>query len=112
MLNWAEMAGKIEKKVELIGAAQAYSLLQPTATGTAAMHSRTKAQRQFWSPTELAEILGTHRTTVFRWVRSGNLPKPIYLTPDRPVFSKTEVEAWLAGRARMPIANRRKASSS
>jgi len=76
------------------------------------MHPSTKAQRQFWSPTELAEILGTHRTTVFRWVRSGNLPKPIYLTPDRPVFSKAEVEAWLAGRSRMPIANHRKGTPS
>jgi excisionase family DNA binding protein len=68
------------------------------------MHPKSQAQRQFWSPSELAEILGTHRTTVFRWVKSGILPRPIYLTRDRPVFSRAEIDAWLAERTRTPIA--------
>ena len=68
------------------------------------MHRRTRAHRQFWSPKELAEVLGIHRTTVFRWVRSGVLPKPIYLTQDRPVFCRAEIDAWLAERARTSTA--------
>ena len=63
------------------------------------MRVRSGAQRQFWSVNEVAEILGVHRTTVFRWVKAKVLPKPIYLTPDRPVFSRVEIDAWIAERA-------------
>ena len=63
------------------------------------MHVRSGAQRQFWSVKEVAVILGAHRTTVSRWVKAKILPKPIYLTPGRPVFSRAEIDAWLAERA-------------
>ncbi len=62
------------------------------------MHLRTQPQRQFWSPSEVAHILGTHRTTVFRWARTGLLPRPVYLTPTKPVFCRAEIDAWLAER--------------
>ncbi len=63
------------------------------------MHLRTQPQRQFWSPSEVAHMLGTHRTTVFRWARAGVLPRPVYLTPHKPVFRRAEIDAWLAERA-------------
>ena len=63
------------------------------------MHVQSSAQRQFWSVNEVAQILGTHRTTVHRWVKAEILPKPIYLAPGRPVFSRAEIDAWLAERA-------------
>jgi predicted DNA-binding transcriptional regulator AlpA len=59
---------------------------------------RTGARPQFWSVGEVAEILGVHRTTVFRWVKAKILPEPIYLTPDRPAFSRAEIDAWIAER--------------
>ena len=62
------------------------------------MHLRTQPQRQFWSPSEVAHMLGTHRTTVFRWARAGVLPRPVYLTPTKPVFRRAEIDAWLAER--------------
>lgn len=63
------------------------------------MYLRTQPKRQFWSASEVAHMLGTHRTTVFRWARDGLLPRPIYLTPTKPVFLRAEIEAWLAERA-------------
>jgi len=63
------------------------------------MYLRTQPERQFWSPSEVAHMLGTHRTTVFRWARAGLLPRPIYLTPHKPVFRRAEIAAWLAERA-------------
>jgi predicted DNA-binding transcriptional regulator AlpA len=62
------------------------------------MHLR-QPQRQFRSPSEVAHILGTHRATVFRWARAGVLPRPVYLTPHKPVFRRAEIDAWLAERA-------------
>ena len=63
------------------------------------MHPNAEILHKFYRPCEVAEILGTHRTTVFRWARSGVLPKLIYLTPKRAVFVRSEIEAWLADRA-------------
>jgi excisionase family DNA binding protein len=63
------------------------------------MQSRPPSLRQFWSPSEVAEILGTHRTTVYRWAKSGVLPPLVYLTPSRAVFRRAEIDAWLADRA-------------
>jgi excisionase family DNA binding protein len=63
------------------------------------MQSRPPSLRQFWRPSEVAEILGTHRTTVYRWAKSGVLPPLVYLTPARAVFRRAEIDAWLAERA-------------
>ena len=63
------------------------------------MRVHSQARQQVWSIGELAQILGKHRTTVTRWVNKGALPKPIYLTPERPVFFRDEIDAWLAERA-------------
>lgn len=62
------------------------------------MQSRPPSLRQFWRPSEVAEILGTHRTTVYRWAKSGILPPPVYLTPTKAVFRCAEIDAWLADR--------------
>jgi excisionase family DNA binding protein len=48
------------------------------------------------SPTEVAELLGVHRASVYRRINSGELPA-IRLGEDGPLRIRSdELEAWLA----------------
>jgi predicted DNA-binding transcriptional regulator AlpA len=73
------------------------------------MQAAPRAPRQYWNQSELADILGKHRTTIFRWVKAGVLPRPIYLTSTQPVFRRAEIEAWLEERASSRAPNERAA---
>lgn len=57
-----------------------------------------QVETRFCDYTEFAELLGVHKATVFRWVRAGVLPAPIYLTRTKPAFVRAEVEAFIAER--------------
>ena len=39
--------------------------------------------------------LGISGTTLFRWVRAGNFPKPIRLGPNTVGWLEADVDAWL-----------------
>ena len=55
--------------------------------------------RKYIRPQELATMLAVHRTTLWRWVRDGHLPRPVQLGPNTVAWDLTEIEAWLAARA-------------
>lgn len=51
---------------------------------------------EYWSKKKLRQILAdVSDATIFRWVRSGRLPKPRQIGPGRVAFLRHEVEAAL-----------------
>jgi prophage regulatory protein len=55
--------------------------------------------RKYIRAQELATILAVHRTTLWRWVRDGHLPRPVQLGPNTVAWNSAEIEAWLTARA-------------
>ncbi len=55
--------------------------------------------RKYIRPQELAIMLAVHRTTLWRWVRDGHLPRPVQLGPNTVAWDSVEIDAWLAARA-------------
>jgi prophage regulatory protein len=55
--------------------------------------------RKYVRAQELATMLAVHRTTLWRWVRDGHLPRPVQLGPNTVAWNSAEIEAWLTARA-------------
>ena len=47
-------------------------------------------------PAQVAERLGIHRVTLYKWIRSGHFPPPAQLGPNTVAWSADAVEAWVA----------------
>jgi predicted DNA-binding transcriptional regulator AlpA len=43
----------------------------------------------------VAELLGVHPMSVWRWVRRGEFPRPIKLAPHVTAWRASDVAAWL-----------------
>jgi len=43
-------------------------------------------------------MLAVHRTTRWRWVHDGHLPRPVKLGPNTVAWESTQIDAWLAAR--------------
>ena len=54
--------------------------------------------RQYIRAQELAAMLAVHRTTLWRWVHDGHLPRPVRLGPNTVAWDSTQIDAWLATR--------------
>jgi prophage regulatory protein len=54
--------------------------------------------RRYIRARELAGILAVHRTTLWRWVNDGHLPRPVQLGPNTVAWDSNEIDAWLAAR--------------
>ena len=54
--------------------------------------------RQYIRAQELATMLAVHRTTLWRWVHDGHLPRPVKLGPNTVAWESTQIDAWLAAR--------------
>lgn len=53
---------------------------------------------QVWAAdTQLAELYGVSRATIWRWVKAGILPKPVKLSPGTTRWKLSEVEQHLEG---------------
>jgi len=50
---------------------------------------------QFLRRADLAEKLGISETTLWRWVRSGHLPKPRQLGPNTVGWPESDVQEWV-----------------
>ncbi|MFW5910282.1 MAG: helix-turn-helix transcriptional regulator [Thiohalospira sp.] len=55
-----------------------------------------KGNRRFLRDTEVAERLGISRTSVWRWVKEGNLPSPVPLGPGTRRWALADLEHWEA----------------
>ena len=55
--------------------------------------------RKYIRPQGLAIMLAVHRTTLWRWVRDGHLPRPVQLGPNTVAWDSAEIDAWLVARA-------------
>ena len=60
---------------------------------TSSIHTRKYLRAQ-----ELATMLAVHRTTLWRWVHEGHLPRPVRLGPNTVAWDSTQIDAWLAVR--------------
>ena len=69
------------------------------ATARAEKRRKEMPPRDYWDAPELAVKLGIHRTTLFRWVRQGRFPSPVYLTPTKPVWPDADYQSWRDERA-------------
>lgn len=50
---------------------------------------------------ELLEIIGVSRSTIDRWVLSGNFPAAIKLSTSRKAWKGNEVKEWIESRDRL-----------
>lgn len=48
---------------------------------TTSKQKENLGNRKFLRPSDVAEIYGIHRSTIFRWIKTGKLPEPKRLTP-------------------------------
>ena len=55
--------------------------------------------RRYIRAQELATRLAVHRSTLWRWVHDGHLPRPVRLGPNTVAWDCTQIDAWLAERA-------------
>lgn len=57
-------------------------------------------------PTEMLSVravcgrLSVSRTTLWRWSREGDFPKPVELSPATRRWRASEIDAWIASRER------------
>ena len=54
--------------------------------------------RRYLRAQALATLLAVHRTTLWRWVHDGHLPRPVRLGPNTVAWDSTQIDAWLAER--------------
>ena len=50
---------------------------------------------------ELMQIISVSRTSIWRWVKSGDLPAPIAIGPNCVGWLSTEIHTWLESRPRI-----------
>ena len=55
-------------------------------------HSPTKGRRLLRTK-EVLKRVPCSRVTLWRWVRAGKFPAPIYLSPNFPTWLEDEIEA-------------------
>ena len=51
-------------------------------------------QTIYLSDKQLAEKYGVHRTTIWRWVKQGDFPPPVKLSPGCSRWPGQPVDAW------------------
>lgn len=54
---------------------------------------------RYLSDRQLAERFGVHRATIWRWVQSGDFPKPVQLSTGTTRWSLDTIEAYEARRS-------------
>jgi len=47
---------------------------------------------------ELETLFKVSRATIYRWVKSGHLPKPIHLGANMVRWQASDIEAWMEER--------------
>jgi predicted DNA-binding transcriptional regulator AlpA len=48
----------------------------------------------YFSDKQLAKKYGVHRSAIWRWVKNGNFPKPVKLSPGCTRWLGAAVDAW------------------
>lgn len=79
---------------------------QPRATASSPVknpprkaRASSKVSAEYLREPDLCAEIAVSRATMWRWVKSGRLPKPIKLSPGVTVWRRAEVEAWIASNA-------------
>jgi len=49
----------------------------------------------FINKKSLARLLNVSPSTIYRWSKNGQIPKPVSLGPNTTVWFKDEIEKWL-----------------
>ena len=53
----------------------------------------------YYSDKQLAKEFGVHRTTLWRWVKNGNFPKPVKLSEGCTRWSEKAKHDWESQKA-------------
>jgi len=48
----------------------------------------------YFSDSQIAKKYGVHRSTLWRWVKTGNFPKPVKLSPGCTRWAENLVNEW------------------
>ena len=51
---------------------------------------------EYLTATDIAELLGVARQTIYNWRKRGKLPAETWLGPRTQRWSKAEIVAWMA----------------
>lgn len=54
---------------------------------------------QYLRPKDLANQLGISVSSLWRWARTGKIPKPIKLSERVTAWSSTEINSWLEAKS-------------
>lgn len=68
------------------------------------MHDPALPDQLIYRPAELIRLLGIPRTTLYRWVRQGDFPKPVKLGDRATGWHAADIEEWLASRPTAELA--------
>lgn len=44
----------------------------------------------------ICQITGKNRSTIWRWIRSGNFPKPINIGPNSAAWTEQQIQDWVS----------------
>ena len=50
----------------------------------------------FINKKSLARLLNVSPSTIYRWSKNGQIPKPVSLGPNTTVWFRDEIEKWVA----------------
>ena len=71
----------------------AHTLLGFTVTGEI-----TVADRLLYRMPELTRAVGLSKATIYRLIKAGRFPKPVWITDDRVGWKVNDVKIWVAER--------------
>lgn len=60
--------------------------------------TKTRPEPEIYRPSDLAQRLGVHRATLYRWAAAGTLPAPIRLGANSTGWRRSDIDAWLRDR--------------
>jgi prophage regulatory protein len=61
-----------------------------------------KLKKEMIRLNELTEHLNVSKSTLYRWRRTSDFPKPVAIGPRSIFFFVEEIEAWLEKREQLP----------
>lgn len=48
---------------------------------------------------EVCQLTGKSRTTIWRWTRNGDFPRPFKIGPNSIAWTREQLDAWLADKS-------------
>ncbi len=62
----------------------------------------TVERQRFLKISEVVDLVGVSRATIYRMIDSGAFPRPVRVSAMRVVWVKAEIDAWMRDMAEAP----------